>query len=263
MATITSPRLSVTSLTSPTPTNSTPPTPSISRTASPARQPTTRRNRAALRDYYNLKAAAPIDATSNASEHEEIEVKESELDAESFDAEVYVREVLAGQDLQGVLRVEAGLINEIKGLDGERKALVYDNYSKLITATDTIRKMRDNMDPLTPTTSTLAPAISHIAETARALAGSLQDRSVRSSATSTAEDPVVMRKKQQQETVRWALSTPQRLQTLLEAGNLADAINDWKEVAVLLQQWEDVAGVSELKNRCLQILGQDPPKKGS
>ncbi len=31
---------------------------------------------------------------------------------------------------------------EIKGLDGERKALVYDNYSKLITATDTIRKVR-------------------------------------------------------------------------------------------------------------------------
>lgn len=32
---------------------------------------------------------------------------------------------------------------EIRGLDGERKALVYDNYSKLITATDTIRKVRE------------------------------------------------------------------------------------------------------------------------
>lgn len=32
--------------------------------------------------------------------------------------------------------------SEIKGLDGERKALVYDNYSKLISATDTIRKVR-------------------------------------------------------------------------------------------------------------------------
>lgn len=30
---------------------------------------------------------------------------------------------------------------EIKGLDGERKALVYDNYSKLITATETIGKV--------------------------------------------------------------------------------------------------------------------------
>lgn len=31
---------------------------------------------------------------------------------------------------------------EIRSLDGERKALVYDNYSKLIAATDTIRKVR-------------------------------------------------------------------------------------------------------------------------
>lgn len=30
---------------------------------------------------------------------------------------------------------------EIRGFDGERKALVYDNYSKLIAATDTIRKV--------------------------------------------------------------------------------------------------------------------------
>ena len=110
MTTITSPRLSVTSLTSPTPTNSTPPTPSLSRNASPARQPNARRNRAALRDYYNLKNAAPVDASSE-SQHEEAEINESELDAEGFNAQVYVKEVLATQNLAGVLRVEAGLIN--------------------------------------------------------------------------------------------------------------------------------------------------------
>lgn len=110
---------------------------------------------------------------------EEGEIKESELDREGFDAEKYVAEVLGREGLEGVLRVEAGLIGgelfyccliftwegwaiqngglggegaahadgmvarlEIRGLDGERKALVYDNYSKLITATDTIRKVR-------------------------------------------------------------------------------------------------------------------------
>lgn len=110
MTTIASPRLSVTSFTSPTPTNSTPPTPSLSRTASPSRQSNPRRNRAALRDYYNLKASVPVDASSE-SQNDEIEVKESELDAEGFDAEAYVQEVLAGQDLKGVLRTEASLIN--------------------------------------------------------------------------------------------------------------------------------------------------------
>lgn len=40
-----------------------------------------------------------------------------------------------------VLMSECGDDIEIRGLDGERKALVYDNYSKLIAATETIRKV--------------------------------------------------------------------------------------------------------------------------
>lgn len=39
------------------------------------------------------------------------EVKASELDGDGFDAEAYVRRILAGQGLEGVLRVEGGLIN--------------------------------------------------------------------------------------------------------------------------------------------------------
>jgi Vps51/Vps67 len=33
------------------------------------------------------------------------------------------------------------LIVDIRNLDGERKSLVYDNYNKLIAATETIRKV--------------------------------------------------------------------------------------------------------------------------
>jgi hypothetical protein len=40
-------------------------------------------------------------------------VQASELDAEGFDAEEYVRRVLSKEDLEGVLRIEAGLINGI------------------------------------------------------------------------------------------------------------------------------------------------------
>lgn len=32
-------------------------------------------------------------------------------------------------------------MKDIRNLDGERKSLVYDNYNKLIAATETIRKV--------------------------------------------------------------------------------------------------------------------------
>jgi hypothetical protein len=63
------------------------------------------------------------------------------LDKEGFDAGNYARKLLEMEGLECVLKVENELVGEIRGLDGDRKALVYDNYSKLISATDTIRKV--------------------------------------------------------------------------------------------------------------------------
>lgn len=123
--------------------------------------------------------------------------------------------------------------------------------------------MRSNMDPLTPTTSTLAPAISHIAETARSLVGSLQDRSAKSNIEYNSEDPTVAKKRRQQETIRWVLATPNRLQTMLDAGKLEEASSDWREVDTLMQHWEGVAGVSELKSTCMKILGHDSVAQSS
>ncbi|KKY14784.1 hypothetical protein UCDDS831_g07960 [Diplodia seriata] len=150
------------------------------------------RDRSALRDYYNLKSPGPTShpvegATGLGidSVKEEDSVETSELDREGFDAQVFVQRTLEREGLEGVLRVESGLVGQIKGLDGERKALVYDNYSKLIAATDTIRKMRTNMDPLTPATSTLSPAISHIAETATALSASIAEHALPKSRSSS------------------------------------------------------------------------------
>ncbi len=92
---------------------SAPSTPTTTSSRNPSPAPARRPNRAALRDYYNLKTSNVTDVSSNDNEsvqHEEVEVKESELDAEGFDAEGYVRGVLAGEGVEGVLRVEGGLI---------------------------------------------------------------------------------------------------------------------------------------------------------
>lgn len=115
--------------------------------SNPARPTTTRRNRAALRDYYNLKPSAVAEDASESVASPSYERPNNdhsildEVDRESFEAGAYVRGILEKEGLEGVLKVENGLAGEIRGLDGERKALIYDNYSKLIRATETIRKV--------------------------------------------------------------------------------------------------------------------------
>ena len=101
-----------------------------------------RSNRAALREYYNLRAAG-----AGARHHDAVdsEVPVSELDSPGFDADAYVAKVAAENGLEDLLRLYTRVLGEVRALDAEKKALVYDNYSKLITATDTIRKVRSTV----------------------------------------------------------------------------------------------------------------------
>lgn len=108
------------------------------------------------------------------------------------------------------------------------------------------------MDPLTPTTSTLTPAVAHIAETAASLAASLQDRNTRAPRDEASE-----KKERQKQTVRWVLAAPDRLKGLVEGGRLEEARNNWEEVQKLLEKWDGVQGVDELKQQCSAIMSRD------
>ena len=114
--------------------------------------PNARRNRAALRDYYKLndqpQDANPADSSrisiADSQATEELHVSLSKLDAfdrDDFDAVSHVRKLLETESLKELLALEHELVADVRTLDGERKALVYDNYSKLISASDTIKKV--------------------------------------------------------------------------------------------------------------------------
>ncbi|KAL8949256.1 MAG: hypothetical protein Q9183_007621, partial [Haloplaca sp. 2 TL-2023] len=112
--------------------------------------------------------------------------------------------------------------------------------------------MRTNMDPLTPTTSTLSPAISHIAETAASLAESLQNRTTQGEDEPVAEDDAAAKKQRQKETVRWVLAAPDRLKELMVRGQKEEAVEAWEEVRKLLDKWQGVQGADEVREQCLK-----------
>ncbi|KAI4711757.1 hypothetical protein J4E89_003199 [Alternaria sp. Ai002NY15] len=268
MSTIASPRAS-SSVRSPSLTRT-----SIDSSSSHRPPPAARRNRAALREFYGLKNA-PRDATPDARISEESSRTQlgpeedetlTELDAADFNAEAFVEALLAKEGLKGVLKVEADLVSQIRNLDSDRKSLVYDNYSKLLSATSTIRRMRGNMDPLAPTTHTLGPAISHIAETAASLSSSLQDShqskeqglgiSIRVEQDDKDKSDAD-KKRRQQDTVRWVLDTPRRLQDMVDQDQDEKAEKEWEEVSRILDKWKGVAGVQELREQCEAIMREE------
>jgi hypothetical protein len=213
-----------------------------------------RRNRSALRDYYNIKKDNEAPSQDGLTVPTFDGEQESELDKPGFDPEAYVERLLSHESLEAVLRVEAGLVSDIFSLDGEKKALVYDNYSKLIAATDTIRNMREKMDPMTPTTSTLSPAIGHIAETAARLSADLSKSNLR---TDPSASVALATKRKQQESVRWVLGAPDRIRELVEDDQRDAAETEWQEISEILSKWEGVKGTEEVRQACLEALKKE------
>ncbi|KKK27194.1 hypothetical protein ARAM_007280 [Aspergillus rambellii] len=243
-------------------------TPSTARAVSPSLHP--RRNRTALRDYYNLKPSA-ADPTGNARSRSlprhpdageiaspSVVTTGTELDNPDFDPQHYVNHLLATSSLSMILKAENTLVGDIRTLDGERKALVYDNYSKLIRAVETIGKMRQSMDergaPLTMT-RTLGPAIAFVAETAGGLiqeGEELRQRMRDAKAMAEAQS-----RKAEKDTVRWVIAAPDRLERLVAEGKKEEAEKDWEEVRNLLEKWPGVKGVVEVREACEKVMERE------
>lgn len=209
-----------------------------------------RRDRAALREFYNLQAtqtsaekpppsaAAPTLQTEDSSPGDAL----SALDNPSFSPQTYVDDILSSADAETLLRTLNSITISALGLEGDKKALVYDNYTTLLSATSTISRMRENVDPMAPVTTTLEPAVKHIADVAGDIAGS---RVVGSD------------KESQKETVRWVLGAPERLKGLKEEGKEEEVTKEWEEVRALLDKWEGVKGVDEVRRKCEDVVGKD------
>ena len=88
----------------------------------------------------------------------------SPLDAASFDAGRFVGGLLRELPLPELLRRHTELAKEIEELDGDMQTLVYENYSKFISATDTIRDMTGDVAGMRRGMSELEAAVGAVAE---------------------------------------------------------------------------------------------------
>jgi hypothetical protein len=266
-----------------TPTSSSRPSlelPSRSTDGSPSRNPLQappKRNRAALREYYNLQQSSPNpsaspkladDSSSISSIHDYSDVLDSELDAPTFSAQAYTKQVLETQSLGELLRTYNGILTDIRALDAEKKALVYDNYSKLIAATETIRQMRENMGPLNPMASTLDPTIARIYEMAERvreeMRGQVEER--REEGGDEEEREKERRREKAREAVVRVLGTPEKIRELVKEGKEDEARTLWEPTLRLLERWKErgVGGPDVLD--CIEdgedaLRGEPPSEK--
>ncbi|KAK0725374.1 Vps51/Vps67-domain-containing protein [Lasiosphaeris hirsuta] len=218
-------------------------------TSATAAAPPRRANRAALREYYNIKKSSapttptveitnPLDAQQPFyNQNSDTLPADAALDSPTFDADAYVAQALECSTLAELLRTYARVLGEIRALDAEKKALVYDNYSKLISATETIRRIQSTMDPLNPMASTLDLVVAKIYEQASGMREGL--RGEIGPPAPERGDRALDGRRRTRELVAEVLEVPGRLRRLVEEGREEEAKREWEVPRRLLERWRE------------------------
>lgn len=254
---------------------------SSSTTAAPAQSK--RANRAALREYYNLRAAnsansnkpLPSPPTVEITDHHHLdttlltssstttanEPPASELDSAAFSAPAYVARLLETSTLADLLRAYARVLSEMRALDAEKKALVYDNYSKLIAATETIRRMRSattaqqQQQQQQPDVSSsrdggvkgegLEGVVEGIYRMAEGLRAELRETVAaaaspeRGAVDGETDERKRKRRERLREVAREVVQVPGRVRRLVEEGREEEARREWEVPRRLLEKWRE------------------------
>ncbi|KAJ2435512.1 hypothetical protein GGF42_009040, partial [Coemansia sp. RSA 2424] len=69
-----------------------------------------------------------------------------DIDSQAFDARKYLKKALLEQGVSELLATDIRLVGQVRQIDGDMKTMVYENYSKFISATETIGKMKADAD---------------------------------------------------------------------------------------------------------------------
>ncbi|KAJ9187869.1 hypothetical protein P3X46_003284 [Hevea brasiliensis] len=83
----------------------------------------------------------PAMSSSNSSKFASLDA----INTTSFDADQYMNLLVQKSNLEGLLQKHVEMAAEIKNLDTDLQMLVYENYNKFISATDTIKRMKNNI----------------------------------------------------------------------------------------------------------------------
>ena len=100
-----------------------------------------------LKMYYGIDEAKPGMGT----------LDPCDINGAHFKPDIFLTKLLKERSLTELMDKETEMVRHIKSLDSDMQTLVYENYNKFISATDTIRKVSCQNPGLDIKASPVAP----------------------------------------------------------------------------------------------------------
>lgn len=157
-----------------------------------------------------------------------------DIDHPQFDTKQYLKQVLLSQPTAGLLSTSNQLISQTRQIDGDIKTMVYDNYSKFISATQTISQMNQDAEHLDQEISSLACRITDISQRTAHLSSQFSQR--RQQIELLNQQHLTLQR------LQFLYDLPSRLEQLISTNRVLEAARVWARTQPLLEHYEGQMG---------------------
>uniref|UniRef100_A0AAG5D9Y8 Vacuolar protein sorting-associated protein 51 homolog n=1 Tax=Anopheles atroparvus TaxID=41427 RepID=A0AAG5D9Y8_ANOAO len=171
-----------------------------------------------------------------------------DMDGPSFDADRYLQKLLKECSLKQIMDTEAGIVRQTQTLHSDMQTLVYENYNKFISATDTIRKMKTDFKSMETEMNLLMANMQSITDFSERITDTLQE--TRSQLTRLSGKHQLLKK------LQFLSSLPAKLKTLIEEENYQQAVQEYSHAQKVLQQYGQQPSFQGIQEDCIKILDE-------
>ncbi|XP_017267984.1 vacuolar protein sorting-associated protein 51 homolog [Kryptolebias marmoratus] len=169
-----------------------------------------------------------------------------DINGPHFDPELYLNKLRRECSLAELMDHETCMVKQIRSLDSDMQTLVYENYNKFISATDTIRKMKNDFKKMEDEMDCLSANMAAITDFSACISGTLQDQHAQITKLSGVH--TLLRK------LQFLFELPARLNKCLELQAYAQAVSFHRRARCVLQQYSHLPSFKGIQDDCHAIM---------
>ncbi|KAJ3014087.1 Vacuolar protein sorting-associated protein 51 [Thoreauomyces humboldtii] len=200
-----------------------------------------RKRRDMLKSYYGMSGDAAAPAVAAKPKDDPLNI-----DNQAFNADLHLNKLLNEMALPDLIQRDNELVTEIKQLDGDMKTLVYENYNKFISATDTIRRMKVNIDDMESEMEMLNASMTKINDSSAKIDGDLAAERARLHQLTGVDN--LLKK------LHFVFELPTRLRQCVDRQQYGQAVRHYARVAGLLDRYKHLAAFRTITDECSAIV---------
>lgn len=169
-----------------------------------------------------------------------------DIDGSNFNPDLYLERLMKCGTLKQIMDKEAEIVTQSQFLQSEMQTLVYENYNKFISATETVRKMRSDFKIMQEEMNKLSENMNKITTFSGQISESLKESGNNVSR--------LCGTRQLLDKLQFLFLLPSQLNKSIVEGRYVDAVHDYTHAQRVLQKYGNQPSFQSIQTECSEII---------